>query len=473
MRIVLSLLIVILSTSTYAQLVTYQAPVGSPLSNAFSVKVREKGKVYRSIPVYMASVVARSHVGDQEGGGVTSFAYFDFSGEVEVSVTFNKGKVDRAKIRPSVDNMTVSGNTISFFLSGPRNLSIEINGDIVHNLQLFANPLETSKPSVGDTSVMYFGPGIHNAGTINVSSNKTVYIAGGAIVNGDFKVINAGHVKILGRGIIYHAKGSINISFSRDVLVDGIIMLNPLHNSVSIGSSQNVTLRNLRSFSDRKWGDGIDIYCSSHVTIDGLFMRNSDDCIAIYGHRGRNYGNVKDIVVQNAVLWADVAHPILIGTHGDPPHPDTLADMTFSNLDILEQNENQIDYQGCIALNAGDANLIRNICFENIRIGDIRKGQLFNIRVMYNRKYNTAPGKGIENIYFKNVSYSGKHANLSIIAGYDEERPVRNLTFENLKINGRTISDHMPGKPGFYKTGDMADIFIGEHVSAISFVPVW
>jgi hypothetical protein len=29
------------------------------------------------------------------------------------------------------------------------------------------------------------------------------------------------------------------------------------------------------------------------------------------------------------------------------------------------------------------------------------------------------------------------------------------------------ISDDMPGKPGFFKTGDMAGIFVGEHVDGV------
>ena len=42
--------------------------------------------------------------------------------------------------------------------------------------------------------------------------------------------------------------------------------------------------------------------------------------------------------------------------------------------------------------------------------------------------------------------------------------------FENLKINGTLIYDKMPGKPGFYKTSDMANIFVGEHVDGVQFL---
>ena len=129
----------------------------------------------------------------------------------------------------------------------------------------------------------------------------------------------------------------------------------------------------------------------------------------------------------------------------------------------------QVDYQGCLAINAGDNNLIRNVRFENIRIENFRQGQLVNLRIFFNKKYCKAPGRGIENILFKNIIYTGKNAELSLIAGYDQERKVKNIRFENLRINGTVISDDMPGKPGWYKTGDMARFSIGEHVEGVTF----
>jgi hypothetical protein len=40
----------------------------------------------------------------------------------------------------------------------------------------------------------------------------------------------------------------------------------------------------------------------------------------------------------------------------------------YRNIDILDHKEMQIGYQGCLSINAGDNNLIRNITFENTRI---------------------------------------------------------------------------------------------------------
>jgi hypothetical protein len=263
------------------------------------------------------------------------------------------------------------------------------------------------------------------------------------------------------------ARGELNIVDSTNILISGIIVV-PAGYTVLVGNSKDVTVANIKSISYGGNYDGIDVFCSSNVVIEGVFMRNSDDCIAIYGHRWNFYGNVENITVRNSTLWADVAHPILVGTHGDTTNPDTLEEFQFYNLDILDQMEPQIDYQGCMSINAGDGNLIRNVRFENIRVEDIREGQLVNLRVLYNRKYNASPGRGIENVYFKNIAYNGSHADHSVIAGYDDSRLVKNVVFENLVINGTLISDQMK-KPGWYKTSDMARFFVGEHVEGIEF----
>jgi len=459
-------------------LISYPAPTGSLLNDDFTVEVRRPGREWQALSVYQVKVDKVENA--RHTPQLASMAYFDFSGAVEVSVRYNKGTIRTTRVQPLSAGVTpqVKSNTIRFSLSRPCNLSVEVNGDLFHNLHLFAGPVETFHPNPADTNTIYYGPGIHQAGTVAVPSGKTVYIAGGAIVRGQFLVSHAENVRIIGRGILSQygwkkeARGrgdALTVAFSKNVVIDGITVL-PEGYTVLTGNAQNVSIRNMRSFSAGGNNDGIDIFCSREVTVDSVFMRNSDDNIAIYGHRWGYYGNTKDITVRNSVLWADVAHPILIGTHGDPASPDTLEDMKFVNIDVLDQAEAQLNYQGCMSINAGDDNLVRHIRFEDIRVGDIREGQLVNLRVMYNRKYNTAPGRGISDIYFKNISYDGGRANLSVISGYDSGRSIKNVTFEGLRINGRLIWDSMPGKPAWYQTGDFARFYVGEHVEGLRFI---
>jgi polygalacturonase len=208
----------------------------------------------------------------------------------------------------------------------------------------------------------------------------------------------------------------------------------------------------------------------SDVLIDGVFMRNSDDCIAIYGHRWQFYGSARNYQIKNSTLWADIAHPINIGLHGNAEAGgDTIENITFSNIDILEHDEDDRNSQGCMAICPSDHNLVRNITFEDIRVEDFQEGQLFNLRVLEDKKYSNAPGRGIENILFKNISYNGTGSGTSIITGYDETRKVKNIVFENLQINGKVVLDVMSGKPKIDKMIEPGGIFVGEHVEGVVF----
>lgn len=460
---------VLTGTVTGAKVEVAGAPQGISLNNDFTVKVRPEGKSkWVLVPTYLVKVdevrETKHHVEH------ASMATFDFSEKVEIEVTYNKGKIDSARVRPlSYDiPFTIEGNTLQFSLEKPANLSVEVNGDIFHNLHLFANPLDTFKVDKKNPDLIYFGPGIHRfeGGEFRIPSGKTVYVAGGAVMMGRMLIENVHDVKLLGRGIIDPSvKMGIRIANSRNVYVEGLMAT-----QCATGGSDSVTIRNVKVISYFGWGDGMNVFSSRNVLFDRVFCRTSDDCTTVYGTRLGFEGPSSNITMQNSTLWADVAHPIFIGIHGNVDKPEILENLNYVNIDILDHKEKQLNYQGCLAINAGDENLIRNVRFEDIRIENFRQGQLVNLRIFFNEKYCKAPGRGIENVVFKNVSYTGNRAEISVIEGYDAQRKVRNIRFENLRINGQIISDDMPGKPKWYHTGDMARIYVGPHVDGVSFL---
>lgn len=460
---------VLTGTVTGAKVEVAGAPQGISLNNDFIVKVRPEGKSkWVLVPTYLVKVdevrETKHHVEH------ASMATFDFSEKVEIEVTYNKGKIDSARVRPlSYDiPFTIEGNTLQFSLEKPANLSVEVNGDIFHNLHLFANPLDTFKVDKKNPDLIYFGPGIHRfeGGEFRIPSGKTVYVAGGAVMMGRMLIENVHDVKLLGRGIIDPSvKMGIRIANSRNVYVEGLVAT-----QCATGGSDSVTIRNVKVISYFGWGDGMNVFSSRNVLFDRVFCRTSDDCTTVYGTRLGFEGPSSNITMQNSTLWADVAHPIFIGIHGNVDKPEILENLNYVNIDILDHKEKQLNYQGCLAINAGDENLIRNVRFEDIRIENFRQGQLVNLRIFFNEKYCKAPGRGIENVVFKNVSYTGNRAEISVIEGYDAQRKVRNIRFENLRINGQIISDDMLGKPKWYHTGDMARIYVGPHVEGVSFL---
>jgi hypothetical protein len=91
-----------------------------------------------------------------------------------------------------------------------------------------------------------------------------------------------------------------------------------------------------------------------------------------------------------------------------------------------------------MAFSICDKNLVRDVTFENIRVERIEEGQLFNLRVFINPEFSPNPGRGIRNVLFKNIYFSGEgFVNPSVIEGYDETRTVEDITFENIVINGK------------------------------------
>lgn len=152
---------IILQAYAKNQLNTYPAPKGAELNNDFTVKVRQPGKAWFDIDIYNVKVHETGEVESRIADA--SLGYFDFSGEVEVAVTFNHGSIETSRVRPLSYEITpeISDNTLTFTLDQPRNLSIEVNGDIFHNLHLFANPIEAYKPDPKDPDIIYYAPGLH------------------------------------------------------------------------------------------------------------------------------------------------------------------------------------------------------------------------------------------------------------------------------------------------------------------------
>ena len=422
-----------------SSLVTYPAPEGVDLNDDFTVQVRQDGGEWKTLPSYLVKV---DEVRDTKHCVEdASMAIFDFSGKVDVKAVYNKGKVNTARVRPLSYDIPcrVEGNAVCFELTRPCNVSVEVNGDIFHNLHLFANPLETDVPDKNDPDVLYYGPGLHTPenGELKVPSGKTVYLAGGAVLAGRVIMEGVHDVNLRGRGIIdYKVKGGIRIANSRNVLVEGVVTT-----QCATGGSDGVTIRNVKSISYYGWGDGMNVFASNNVLFDGVFCRNSDDCTTVYGTRLGFEGGCRNITMQNSTLWADVAHPIFIGIHGNSKEQEILEDLNYVNIDILDHKEKQLNYQGCMAIDAGDRNRVKNILFEDIRVESIQEGKLFHINIRFNPKYDKQPGQSIDGVTFRNITYNGVGENPSLIKGLDKERMVRNITFENVVVNGEKIKD--------------------------------
>src|SRR5271169_405748 len=105
----------------------YPAPAGEPLSSRFTVTVDKQ-----NVPVYVAksTVIAALAQPGVTQSGEAAFASFDIDGRVAVTITL-AAAVHTAKILPSSGGIVpvVSGNRVSFAITSPAQLTVEINGD--------------------------------------------------------------------------------------------------------------------------------------------------------------------------------------------------------------------------------------------------------------------------------------------------------------------------------------------------------
>lgn len=438
-------LLLLVMMAAQAQIVTYPEGLKAnmPHNDDYTVRVRIPGGEWKNLFEYKVQV-------DMDAVQNASMVQFDMGETVEVMVKKNNGTIREVDIRPLNNNIRYrqTKNAILFKLDKPQYLSVEFNGDRLHNLHLFANPLETEVYKEAEKGVMYFGPGVHRPldlpnNQIRIPANTTVYLAPGAVLKAKLLVDGVENVRIIGRGILDHPIRGIEVTNAKNVTIDGITVVNPEHYTVFGAGTEGLTVKNLKSFSCKGWSDGIDLMCCRDVLIDNVFLRNSDDCIALYNHRWNWWGGSANITVKNSVLWADIAHPINIGGHGDSESPigEVIENLIFRQIDILEHDEDDVLYQGCMAIDCGDKNLVRNVLFEDIRVENIQEGRLFHLNIRFNKKYDKAPGGGIEDITFRNITYDGVGENPSLIKGIDSNRKVKNVLFENVMINGQRMID--------------------------------
>lgn len=479
------------------QINTYAGPIDVELHPHFTVRARpsvaanNQDRPWSDVAALLVDASSINLSSNCFQSHQISVASIEINSPVEITVQFTTGGIQQAKILPASRGINVTlqnSNTVQFTVDGPRDVMLEINSNKWLALHLLINAIDPQAPTEDTKDVWYFGPGINNGkayekvvdGKLKVPSGTTVYLAAGAFLTAGLHFIEAQNAAVRGHGFIYKPKtenfilekqGAILIEKSCNISIEGVTSLSATGFSFLAGQSKGIHVNAYRSFSSSGNGDGIHFLSCSDVVVENCFLRNSDDTIAINCHRWDYYGNSENIIIRNCTLLPDVAHPILIGTHGNPAKPECIRNVHISNVDILDHEENQLWYQGCVALNAGDGNLIEQVHLEDIRIEKITKGQLLNIRVMQNAMWTTAPGRGIRDVTIRNMHLdleNSKVVNQSQILGYDNERRVENIRFQNLVIGDKSIHECM-SKPRWYMVADFVPAFINEHVHNLKF----
>jgi len=437
--------------------VVYPAPEGEALNTKFKVSVNGI-----DVPVYNARICTEDMQGRHKAGIVaeadkyfdlTGFASFDMKkGPVKVTVSVDE-PIYTAKILPTSFGIksTIKEKSISFEIDKPQQITVEINGDHIRSLHLFANPEETNIPDPDDPDVIYFGPGIHEITSVSVTGdNKTVYIAGGAVVRGVLSeeeqsggrrpasfVLRGKNISFRGRGIfdqglVPRTRGRQTMSVTVDGFkLEGVTLCNSSTWTVSLRDCNNVHIDNLKLFGHRANSDGIDINSSLDVLVENSFLRTWDDLIVVKTLRGSNQ-DAGRIHIRKCVLYNEIAHALSIGAE----LTRNVEDVLFEDCDIIGDHGRE----WTLRIYHTDKALIKNVRFENIRIEESVKFASLWINTAI---WTTDAERGhIEDVVFRNITVNNSgyplHKEFEFF-GYDADHSINNVLIENVVINGRKV----------------------------------
>ncbi|HBO44844.1 MAG TPA: endo-polygalacturonase [Planctomycetaceae bacterium] len=459
-----------------ATVVTYPAPVGEAVSTEYRVEVN-------GCPVDVYPAQTPYH------DGKYYFAYFDFSGEVNVHVTSSRS-LDKVEILPGSAGIAPTlktSDTIVFTVHRPFKISVERDGQN-SPLLLFGNPLEKDAPTAGDSNVVYFGPGVHKPGKITLTSNQTLYLAGGAIVKGGVEA-RGENIRILGRGILDgndypHRRGPttfmLHLEKCKNISVKDLILRGSWFFTIAPCGCDRVTIDNVKICGSRVLNDdGIDPINSSNVTIHDCFVRTQDDCIAPKGLKGYDDKSCENISVTDCLLWTDVANIFRIGYESDA---GGMRDITARNIDVLhfvDTRPVEHFWTKCVFCIQPSNNMpMSGLRFEDFRINAAgNRNLLVKILPMMCHGWSLGvyektgklsawayqePGRYVKNCRFKNIHLSGKaggRPGMIYVVGAGDDHPVENITFENVTRFGEPVS------------ADSPDVRIGPHASNVKFLP--
>lgn len=301
------------------------------------------------------------------------FVSFDLTGKADVTVKARTADYwqGQARVRPASRAIKpkTQGATASFSITEPGQYSVERPGTSAFNddvLFVFANPPEKDIPAPTDPHVIYLGPGIHQR-SISLKSGQNLYLAPGAVLFGSIDVWNAENVRILGRGVVLYYGPQ---SEDRDTGWKHQEKWHPLttHNvkglTVSgvtiIGRSRTWTLQTHTTFDavfdnikilavnpQNINGDGIDWYGGGRTRVTNSLIRSMDDCFAfftpgssqdIWSKTMRTTGDVRDIHIENCVLWPTLANVFRLGFNGQ----DLITrNVSIKNCDVIHFSKHE------------------------------------------------------------------------------------------------------------------------------------
>jgi hypothetical protein len=440
-----------------ASVVTYPAPPSERKPTDYQVWVND-----RPLDLYTARVLDAPFAGKEwDYGGPYWFGSFDMQGRVTIRVKSNRSlrpvmvRPESAGIRPRYE----SEHMIELVLDHPCKLSLEPDGR-KGPLLLFANAIERNAPKPGAPGVIYFKPGVHQAGKIDATNNQTVYLAGGAVVKGAI-VARGTNIQIRGRGMLDGSdyewrKGPYGVTVGiqgTNILVEDIIIRGSSHWTVVPRGSRYVTIRNLKLCNSRVQNDdGINPCNSQDILIQDCFIRSDDDCVALKGlELNMPNPNVERIKVENCIFWCDRARIFLLGHESRAPF---MRDITLRNIDIIHFTMTPFLFE------PGEDMRLENVIVDNVRVWGEGQNELARLKPVVNQYMRKKVPGFVSQVQFRNLELTGLPGRYAVqLEGADAEHTVSQIVFDQVRLLGTDFTRQSPA------------LSVGHHVKDVLFEP--
>lgn len=426
-----------------------------------------------------------------------NYVHFAFAGTADIEISY-KEPIKSYTLSPKNAKIPsrINGKKISFSLKVPRKLILHKVNGLGEQLYILADPLEDNPPqltngnvinllnySVDNTGindvtdkiqqainevstrkgVLYIPPGVYKTKQLNLKSNMTLYLAGGAVLEstkeinpsygqGVLQLENVSNVKIMGRGEL-HGNGSywrprggwysmIKMSNVNDVLLQDIIIRDPAVANVWIEYSENCTIYNAKILAEPESKfvntDGFDFWSSRNITVDNVLYKGTDDATSHGGDKKGKIQNNENINIRNSVFYSGGGFKI-----GTSANQDFIRNITYENIAVVYTD----NLAGLWAVTRAN---YENIYLKNIFLEDILdapkdwgSASLFEFRIMVaNWESTSSPNNlgSIKNVYIQNLTVDDKGGKTSAFQGYDSQRNISNITFDNFYLQGKLVT---------------------------------
>ena len=339
----------------------------APLPQAAEFSVKAAG---REIAVYDA--------------GTFRCAPFAFSDAITVEVTYRAGEIHSFQVNPLSKGIVArqNGNTLSFTLTQPEKLEIQINGassQVVDGnklLYLFADAPETDAPKPDDPSVIYFGPGYHNVpdGLLRIDDSdphSAMYVAPGAVLNAALDIARKTPFKLFGRGFIQNpatpaekklrrAPGAIDLRGCAGLVVEDVVFFNSVQHGITFSGGHDNTVRNVKTLHYVVNSDGIAFLGNAlRNVVEDSFIVGNDNLIVIGGTRD-NKG-----MAENKVRSCTFVKSGYAGNWGFPQGDGPIGPgNVIADCDVIRCNGEV----GLIRMFWAKPTTVDHLTFENIRV---------------------------------------------------------------------------------------------------------